>query len=69
MKLSICIPTYNRPELLDNCLNSIYISKKINQNLNLKFVFQIIALIQLVKIYQKNTHQNLTLITKKIRII
>ena len=37
MKLSICIPTYNRPELLDNCLNSIYISKK-NQS---KFKFEV----------------------------
>tara|TARA_S200000501_G_scaffold22490_1_gene19579 strand:- start:947 stop:1954 length:1008 start_codon:yes stop_codon:yes gene_type:complete len=28
MKLSICIPTFNRPDLLNNCLNSILISKK-----------------------------------------
>ena len=28
IKLSICIPTYNRPKHLENCLNSIYISKK-----------------------------------------
>ena len=28
MKLSICIPTYNRPNQLPNCLNSIYIAKK-----------------------------------------
>ena len=27
-KLSICIPTYNRTECLDNCLNSILIAKK-----------------------------------------
>ena len=26
MLLSICIPTYNRSEKLDNCLNSILIS-------------------------------------------
>ena len=32
MLLSICIPTYNRINQLDNCLNSILIStKKINQ--------------------------------------
>jgi len=28
MILSICIPTYNRVDQLDNCLNSILISKK-----------------------------------------
>ena len=28
MKLSICIPTYNRPNQLPNCLNSIHIAKK-----------------------------------------
>lgn len=28
IKLSICIPTYNRPIHLENCLESIYISKK-----------------------------------------
>ena len=28
MKLSICIPNYNRKKNLDNCLNSILISKK-----------------------------------------
>ena len=33
MKLSICIPTYNRPNQLPNCLNSIYIAKK-NSNLD-----------------------------------
>ena len=27
MLLSICIPTYNRPTHLENCLNSIYKSK------------------------------------------
>ncbi len=27
-KLSICIPTYNRPDELINCLNSIYIAHK-----------------------------------------
>ena len=39
IKLSICIPTYNRPIHLENCLESIYISKKIVKILNLKFVF------------------------------
>ncbi len=34
MLLSICIPTYNRIQCLDNCLNSIYISKKNVKNLN-----------------------------------
>ena len=29
-KLSICIPTYNRIECLNNCLNSILIAKKNN---------------------------------------
>ena len=33
MKLSICIPTYNRPEQLPNCLNSICIAKE-NSNLD-----------------------------------
>ena len=33
MKLSICIPTYNRPNQLPNCLNSICIAKK-NSNLD-----------------------------------
>ena len=28
IKLSICIPTYNRPTHLENCLEAIYISKK-----------------------------------------
>ncbi len=32
MELSICIPTYNRLEQLDNCLNSILISKKYVNN-------------------------------------
>ena len=27
-KLSICIPTYNRPKHLENCLNAILIAKK-----------------------------------------
>ena len=34
MILSICIPTYNRPANLSNCLNSILISKR---KTNLKF--------------------------------
>jgi hypothetical protein len=34
MLLSICIPNYKREECLNNCLNSIYISKK---NFNLPF--------------------------------
>lgn len=34
IKLSICIPTYNRPIHLENCLESIYISKKNCKNLN-----------------------------------
>lgn len=33
MKLSICIPTYNRPSQLPNCLNSICIAKE-NSNLD-----------------------------------
>ena len=28
LKLSICIPTYNRPQHLENCLEAIVISKK-----------------------------------------
>ena len=32
MLLSICIPTYNRFKLLDNCLNSILISSRLVQN-------------------------------------
>ena len=34
MILSICIPTYNRVNQLDNCLNSILISKKNVDNFN-----------------------------------
>ena len=34
MLLSICIPTYNRLDQLDNCLNSILISKKNVDNFN-----------------------------------
>lgn len=34
MKLSICIPTYNRPNQLPNCLHSIYLAK---QKTNLDF--------------------------------
>ena len=34
MLLSICIPTYNRVNQLDNCLNSILISKKRVENFN-----------------------------------
>ena len=30
MFLSICIPTYNRPEALRNCINSIFEQKNIN---------------------------------------
>jgi len=33
MILSICIPTYNRPKQLPNCLHSIYLAKK-NSNLD-----------------------------------
>mgnify|MGYP001407965082 CR=1 FL=1 len=33
MKLSICIPTFNRAECLNNCLNSILIARK-NYNFN-----------------------------------
>ena len=36
MILSICIPNYNKPECLDNCLNSILIASK-----NTKFKFEI----------------------------
>jgi len=34
--LSICIPNYNRPKSLNNCLNSIHIASK-----NTKFEFEI----------------------------
>ena len=34
MLLSICIPTYNRPYHLENCLESIHISKKNCKNFN-----------------------------------
>ena len=34
MKLSICIPTYNRKDKIPNCLNSIYLASK---NSNLEF--------------------------------
>ena len=34
MILSICIPTYHRVKQLDNCLNSILISKRNVENFN-----------------------------------
>ena len=34
MLLSICIPTYNRVQNLDDCLNSIKISNEFKNNLN-----------------------------------
>ncbi len=34
MKLSICIPTYNRPHHLENCLKSIVISKRKAKSFN-----------------------------------
>lgn len=34
MHLSICIPSYNRIDCLENCLNSILISSKKNSNFN-----------------------------------
>ena len=34
MKLSICIPNYNKPECLNNCLNSIL---KASENIQFKF--------------------------------
>ena len=36
IKLSICIPTYNRPTHLENCLEAIYISKKNCKNSNIE---------------------------------
>jgi glycosyltransferase involved in cell wall biosynthesis len=36
LKLSICIPTYNRPKHLENCLEAIYISKKNCKKLSLE---------------------------------
>ena len=38
MKLSICIPTYNRPQHLENCLESILISQK---NSKKKSIFEV----------------------------
>jgi hypothetical protein len=46
MLLSICIPNYKKEECLNNCLNSIYIVKKI-LIYYLRFVFQ--AIIQVLK--------------------
>ena len=43
MLLSICIPTFNRSEKLDNCLNSILISIQNARREILKFVYRIIA--------------------------
>ena len=34
MKLSICIPNYNKPECLNNCLNSIL---KASENIQFEF--------------------------------
>ena len=45
MKLSVCIPTYNRPEHLLNCLN-FFVCKIIKI---LRYVFQIILKKQISK--------------------
>ena len=39
MLLSICIPTFNRAEKLDNCLNSILISKQLCKDHDLEICF------------------------------
>ena len=38
MKFSICIPTFNRNESLDNCLNSILISDRLQNNFDYEIV-------------------------------
>ena len=55
MLLSICIPTYNRPDCLENCLNSI-LKSKINSNNNLE-----------ICISDNNSEADLSLIIKKYK--
>ncbi len=58
LKLSICIPTYNRPLHLENCLNAIYIAKK---KLNSNQLFEVCVsdngsqynILKIVKKYKK----------------
>ena len=54
MKLSICIPNFNRADHLNNCLNSILISSKNIKNLKFE-----------VCISDNNSNENITNIVKK----
>ena len=54
MILSICIPTYNRVKQLDNCLNSILISKRNVDNFNFE-----------ICISDNNSHENTADIIRK----
>ena len=58
IKLSICIPTYNRPIHLENCLEAIYISKKIVKVSNLRFVFLTMDLSIISNLLSKNIKKN-----------
>ena len=53
MKLSICIPNYNRANHLNNCLNSILISSKKIKNLKFE-----------VCISDNNSNENIANIVK-----
>ena len=55
MLLSICIPNYNRPNCLENCLNSIKIAKK-----NIKIKFE-------VCISDNNSEENILPVVKKYK--
>ena len=62
MLLSICIPSYNRLECLDNCLNSILISSKNVTNFNFEVCVSDncskINPIEIINKYKKKLHIN-----------
>ena len=55
MLLSICIPTYNRPESLLNCLNSLVLQGRKNFEVCISDNCSKINIYQLIKPYKKKT--------------
>ena len=62
MELSICIPTYNRVKQLDNCLNSILISKNKVDNFDFEVCISdngsVEDVSKIIKKYEKNIQIN-----------
>ena len=54
MLLSICIPTYNRPESLDNCLNSLAKQKEKNFEVCISDNCSKADIKKIIKSYKKN---------------